>query len=486
MPDTHQPKPICVRVLYGLFAPFILLWHSLDIYCFPCLWAYVSRGVCGVCCVVFSCFRCCLLYTDGRFPANHKSIGKVKYQDHEISSRSAMEEHVVWRRADEIMGTANQTLPAGDIEAGTPEKSLYDPDTDAPIKRGKVRLFEGIIEPKDVCQGNLGDCWLLSAFAALAEYPGAIQHVFQTKDKSSRGKYTVKFWDDPNHRWVSVSVDDRFPCDKVTGLPIFTKPNGGELWVMVLEKAFAKFCGSYHTLSGGHTLWALEAMTGDHVTRWKWKSEAVQWERFELKHVNPKKKSVKKRDVKLLKTADTRRQNKFFQLLKEYDSKGAIMAAASTGDDDQKQDQGIVKGHAYTILKVVDAEDNGRLVKLRNPWGTFEWTGDWSDTSDKWDLYPEIKKKCWGAEEGKVEDGAFWMEWADFMTFFHTVDICDRTVGVDDLHLNMYEDKGCIGPVKGCFEGCCGFWCCCLGLRRYYFPKRSKELKDDDGCCCCC
>ena len=41
-------------------------------------------------------------------------------------------------------------------------------------------------------------------------------------------------------------VDDHFPCSKKSGQPLFAKPKDQELWVMIYEKAFAKYCGSYH------------------------------------------------------------------------------------------------------------------------------------------------------------------------------------------------------------------------------------------------
>ena len=52
---------------------------------------------------------------------------------------------------------------------------------------------------------------------------------------------------------------------------------------------------------------------------------------------------------------------------------------------------GIVSGHAYAILDVREVQRNGkeRILKLRNPWGSKEWEGDWSDKSSKWT--PELK-----------------------------------------------------------------------------------------------
>lgn len=38
-----------------------------------------------------------------------------------------------------------------------------------------------------------------------------------------------------------------------------------ELWVMLLEKAFAKYLGSYQDLDGKNPAIALEALSGGHV-----------------------------------------------------------------------------------------------------------------------------------------------------------------------------------------------------------------------------
>lgn len=55
---------------------------------------------------------------------------------------------------------------------------------------------------------------------------------------SCRGKYKVRLFDITQDRWRTITVDDNIPTRH--GNPIFAKPNGKELWVVLLEKAVAK------------------------------------------------------------------------------------------------------------------------------------------------------------------------------------------------------------------------------------------------------
>lgn len=80
-------------------------------------------------------------------------------------------------------------------------------------------------------------------------------------------------------------------------------------------------------------------------------------------------------------------------------------------------------GHAYGVLSaqtVKDADGNEvQLVKLRNPWGNFEWKGAWGDNSEEWT--DELKKEL--DLNPDADDGTFWMSFDDFKGYFESVGI---------------------------------------------------------------
>ena len=106
----------------------------------------------------------------------------------------------------------------------------------------EVVLFDSI-EPGDIKQGGLGVCYFLSTLSALGEFPERVVKIFNSRAANKYGLYSVTFYKlgEP----FEVIVDDYFPCLRSKPFPLFVRPNGREIWVMILEKAWAKFFGNY-------------------------------------------------------------------------------------------------------------------------------------------------------------------------------------------------------------------------------------------------
>lgn len=243
--------------------------------------------------------------------------------------------------------------------------------------------------------------------------------------------------------------------------------------MLILEKVFAKFCGSYHALAGGNAIWALKAMTGDQI--FSFMHKGGKWERNELVHIESKHS---KRAVGYRATKDQLSETDMFDMCKHYYERESILAASSLSGTDSKEEskQGLVQGHAYTVVELKEV-GGFRMICLRNPWGSFEWTGSWSDSSILWDKNPKVKKAC-KPDLDHTNDGMFWMEWSDFSSNFRKIDICARSTGIKDLELDLNEEAGCIGPCKGCFQGCLGYYLCCRGCKAFCCAK--EAVFDDD------
>ena len=72
------------------------------------------------------------------------------------------------------------------------------------------------VEPNEINQGQLGDCYFLCALSVLAQDPELIKARFVTKEKNAAGIYCVKFL--VNGEDYEVVVDDYFPCDPRFGM----------------------------------------------------------------------------------------------------------------------------------------------------------------------------------------------------------------------------------------------------------------------------
>ena len=84
-------------------------------------------------------------------------------------------------------------------------------------------------------------------------------------------------------------------------------------------------------------------------------------------------------------------QENFKNFIRRYLAKNGIFCTGNDAETDAVEayeENGLIQGHAYSLLSIEDVETkNGKkcLVRIRNPHGGTEWNGAWSDHSKEWD-----------------------------------------------------------------------------------------------------
>ena len=262
-----------------------------------------------------------------------------------------------------------------------------------------ARFMKDGASANDVKQGALGDCWVIGALSVLAtrdallrgfnvEIPADAEVTDELAHKMSsgvypplfhiyrkKGIYVFKFF--KHQKWKYVITDLRIPCYKSSRTPVFgTCKDDSELWIPLIEKAFAKLHGNYESLISGGSEDALTDMTG------------LAAERIKLRDRGGKFPSKEVESSEWL----------WDRLLREYKNK-TMMGCSATGGTEEEivlngVQTGVLNGHAYAILNIFElqlpeTEEKTKLLRVRNPWGHTEWKGKWSDTSDEISTHAE-------------------------------------------------------------------------------------------------
>ncbi|KAF0982122.1 hypothetical protein FDP41_011983 [Naegleria fowleri] len=274
-------------------------------------------------------------------------------------------------------------------------------------------LFVDSVNPGDIEQAQLGDCWLLSAMAVTAQFPEILQKLF-VEVNETEGRYVIRLYYE--NKWQNVTVDDRIPCGR-DGLPCYGRcTSKNEFWVSILEKAVAKLLGSYEALDGGYLEEGVVMLTGGrperlYINNWSQNPGKQPW-----------------------------RKDRLWEKLVLYKSENVMMGSSisSNRGEQPNETKGLVAGHAYSILDVRETSDKKyKLIKLKNPWAND--FGAWSDTSRNWTY--QYKKEM--GEEVKA-DGIFWMEFKDFCTYYDKITCCRL---FNDSILSMPSDPKYKTPI---------------------------------------
>ncbi|MBD5784999.1 hypothetical protein IF650_02280 [Cellulosimicrobium terreum] len=138
----------------------------------------------------------------------------------------------------------------GEDLPGNPDLGDYGTWVDVPPN---IPLDDNAIDPNEINQQTLGDCWLLAALGAVAsDDPQWIRDHMQLNPD---GTWTVTMYKDGEP--VEITVEPEVASQGAMD------PNGDPSWVSIYEKAAAEYWGGeYEDLDGGYSSDAFEAITG--------------------------------------------------------------------------------------------------------------------------------------------------------------------------------------------------------------------------------
>ena len=264
----------------------------------------------------------------------------------------------------------------------------------------------------DLAQGGLGDCWFLSALSVVAERHDLVAKLFLDTARAASGCQGLRLFMDG--AWTTILVDDQLPVNSKprrenTAAAAAPVTAGGlslayvrsrcattgatTLWAPLLEKAYAKAHGSFKSISGGQIAEALLDLTGAPTFCVDFASRNFDSERL-------------------------------WRSLERWRARRFPMGCATDPQPDLRE-VGLCGSHAYSITDVATVVDAAgaatRLLRIRNPHGVGEWTGDWSDSSAKW---ADVVSSSRGNERTGVNDGTFWIDFTHFLMGFSRVDVC--------------------------------------------------------------
>ena len=252
------------------------------------------------------------------------------------------------------------------------------------------------IKMEDIVPGDIDDAYFLFAVQNLCKFTGNLDKLFQYcgKFQNPKGYYELAFH--INGVEQIVIVDDYLPVKKGTNDLVFAKSKKNEIWISLLEKAWAKVNGGYANIIGGTPMEALEFLTG-------FSSLCYDMENKDNDDLNEYKMEIIKQ-------------------LQICNIDNSIIACTTTSKEDVSS-VGLITGYTYNLLAIYEIQDaDGNrvyLLRLRNPWSQSEWNGDWSDKSAKWN--DDSKSKVHFSDKA---DGIFYMSDNDFFKYFKHVEIC--------------------------------------------------------------
>lgn len=190
-------------------------------------------------------------------------------------------------------------------------------------------------------------------------YPDRVRGMILNAEVNPYGYYVIRLY--INGKRTDVVIDDQFPCMNSNRKAAFCQPNGSELWVMLLEKAWVKSFGYYSKVQSILPEDIIEDLLG--VPSYGYVLPKIE---------APVQSNTPKPPID---TRTTQFNQVFSQIRDALDSHYLVVAVS--GKDVAKD--GISPCQSYSVLAAVELSPTVKLLKVRNSIDSLEWDGEYGD-----------------------------------------------------------------------------------------------------------
>ena len=332
-------------------------------------------------------------FIDERFPHNWESFigkhnGKPVDKDSSRYSKNLngidfSESEVSWKRAKDIWGES-------------------------------LKIFDETISKEDFEIGQVKDYYFVTAFYSLLEYPELILQLFKTVELPADNT-AIQVNARIDAEWKIVSIDDYFPITTKNDKVIFCDSPTKNIWLVILEKVWAKINGGYANIVTGTP-----------------RDVFLVFVPFENIPINVYRENT----VTLWKN------------ILEANEKNCIIHCHVKEDTDVDK-VGLINNMSYFVVKAFERNYNlgtefdvnninYKLLQIQTCFDKGMFTGDYSEFSDKWDDY---SKKTFPEFHGRSYSKKFFIDYESFIKYFEIINICVPIIPLISVSLKIQKDR---------------------------------------------
>ncbi|CDW85682.1 calpain-like protein [Stylonychia lemnae] len=309
------------------------------------------------------------LFLDKDFPPCRKSLGR--YDDVKEIAQHEQDNLITWRRLVDV---------------------YYDTLNG---KGDQTHIFDDTLQLDDLKESPyLQNKSFLHAIRLLYhQSPNLVKSLFLNKNSES-SLYQFRFY--LNGEPKTVSIDDYVPYHQDQMIGIYMKNKNTFPWISLLEKAWAKVCGSYEKSAHIHTLEVLKYLTNVPTQM--------------LHH-------------------DYSEPDEIWKVLCEHIKSGSMIFSSSGNERSISE----THSNGAQIFSICDAfeiiipntDQKVKLVKMKDLSNQTDWTGEWSSRSNIWSQQNgEELKQLLSYQKVYEEQNQYYISFDDYISYYNSTCLC--------------------------------------------------------------